>query len=74
MQKKRHSVLEQVVNLSIGYTVAVFTQTIMFPMFGIYASVGDNMIIAGVFTVISFFRGYAVRRLFNWLQLREVLR
>jgi len=74
MQKRRHSVLEQVVNLSIGYSIAVFTQIVMFPMFGIYASVGDNMIIAAVFTVISFFRGYAVRRLFNWLQMQEVLR
>jgi hypothetical protein len=38
---------------------------LVFPLFGLTISLGENFGIAGIFTMISLFRSYAVRRLFN---------
>lgn len=43
------------------------------PWFGFRPSLHQNFIITCCFTVISVVRGYAVRRLFNWLHAREIL-
>lgn len=73
-QSKRGSLTETVVSTAIGYTVAVVTQIVIFPVFDLYVSTTDNLLIAAVFTVISLVRGYWVRRLFNWLHVQGVLK
>jgi len=37
----------------------------VFPMFGLQASLGDNLAIGAIFTVVSLVRSYALRRVFN---------
>ncbi len=66
-QKKRHSLLESLINIAIGYNVALLTQIIVFPFFGIHIELHTNIAIGIVFTVVSLVRSYSVRRLFNWL-------
>jgi hypothetical protein len=73
MQSKRGSVIETVTGTVIGYSVAVITQIVIFPLFDLHVSAGENLTIAAVFTIISLVRGYWVRRLFNWLHLKGVL-
>lgn len=70
-QPKWQSFLESVVNVLIGYTVALLTQLLVFPLFGIHASLQDNLIIGAIFTVVSIIRSYYLRRLFNWWHCKE---
>lgn len=64
-QSRLMSVVESVTNVVVGYGVAVGTQLAVFPLFGIEASLSDNLAIGAVFTVVSLVRSYALRRLFN---------
>ena len=65
MQKRMHSLIESIVNVAIGYGVAVLSQIAIFPFFGIRVSISDNLLIGAWFTVISILRSYAVRRWFT---------
>ena len=67
MQTRRQSMIETAASVAIGYVVALLSQIVIFPMFGIHATMTDNLLIGAWFTVISIIRGYFVRRFFNWL-------
>ena len=73
-QSKRGSIIETVTGTAIGYTVAVISQVIIFPFFNVNLPLEQNMVIALWFTVISLIRGYWVRRLFNLMHVKGVLR
>jgi hypothetical protein len=62
------SMLEAVANVAVGYGIAVATQAVVFPLFGLQASLSDNLFIGGVFTVVSIARSYCLRRLFEALR------
>ena len=64
-QSRRASLLESAANIAIGYGVAVAAQVMIFPLFGIYVPLGDNLIIGALFTVVSLVRSYCLRRFFN---------
>jgi hypothetical protein len=66
MQSRIMSLVEAVVNVAVGYGVAVLTQMIVFPWFGLHASLRQNLGIGLIFTGVSLVRSYALRRLFNW--------
>ena len=65
MQTKRHSLLESLVNISIGYLTALFSQFLIFPLFDINIPIQDNLLIGLYFTIISLARSYLIRRYFN---------
>ncbi|MEN6622241.1 MAG: hypothetical protein ABFD50_11895 [Smithella sp.] len=67
MQLKKHSLLESIVNVAVGYGVALLSQVIIFPVFGIKVTIRDNILIGLFFTVISIARSYVLRRIFNKL-------
>ena len=64
MQSRRMSLIEAITNVALGYVLAVFTQIIVFPWFGLHTSLGDNLALGAVFVGISLLRSYALRRLF----------
>lgn len=64
-QRRTHSAVESVANVAVGYGVAVAAQVVVFPLFGIRASVDTNLKVAAVFTAISLVRSYTLRRVFN---------
>ena len=66
-QSRRASLLESAANIAIGYGVAVAAQVVIFPLFGMDVPLGDNLLIGGLFTVVSLIRSYALRRIFNKL-------
>ena len=66
-QSRRLSLIEAVTNVAVGYVLAVITQIVVFPWFGIHPSLGENLALGLVFTVMSLVRGYALRRLFTRL-------
>jgi hypothetical protein len=72
-QSKRHSFLEALLGTAIGFWVAVGSQYLIFPIFGIYTEFRVHVYLGLFFTVVSIIRGYFVRRLFNWLHIKGVL-
>ena len=64
-QSRKHSLLESCCNVGIGYGVALASQLVIFPWFGIHVPLRDNLAIGAWFTVVSLVRGYMVRRWFN---------
>jgi len=65
MQTRIQSFIESLLNVAIGYGVALASQILIFPVFGINVSISENLLIGAFFTVVSIIRGYFVRRLFN---------
>ena len=67
-QSRWMSFAEAVVNVVLGYGVAVVTQMLVLPLFGIRASVSDNLIIGVIFTMVSLVRSFTLRRVFESLR------
>lgn len=65
MQSHFVSLVEAVTNIVVGYGLAVLTQILVFPLFGLPASLSDNILLGVVFTIVSLARGFALRRIFN---------
>jgi len=61
VQTRRVSLVEAVVNVAVGFWVAVGVQALVFPLFGI------DLSIAAIFTAVSIARSYLMRRLFERL-------
>ena len=67
-QTRWMSFVESVANVLVGYGVAVLTQMLVFPLFGLRASVSDNLVIGVIFTVVSLARSFTLRRVFESLR------
>ena len=65
MQSRRHSAAEAATNIAVGYAVSLVAQVLVFPLFGINASIGENVLIGAAFTGVSLIRSYTLRRMFN---------
>jgi hypothetical protein len=68
------SLVEAVANVVVGYGVAVATQILVFPVFGIYMTWPENLKLAAAFTLISIVRSFALRRLFEAIRSRKTER
>ena len=64
-QSRRMSLVEAAANVMIGYSIAVATQVMVFPIFGIHITLADDLRIGLVFAMVSILRSYALRRLFE---------
>lgn len=65
MQTRKESFVESLMNILIGYTVAVGSTFLVFPFFDIHIPASSNFWIGFYFTLISLMRSYFVRRYFN---------
>lgn len=68
-QSRRMSFVEALVNVLIGYGIAVLSQVVVFPWFGIDVSFTSTLGIGLIFTVVSIVRSYLLRRLFEWVRI-----
>ena len=64
-QTRLESLIETLMNLAIGYGVALLSQLLIYPQFGIHIPLSTNITIGAWFTAISFVRSYVIRRWFN---------
>jgi hypothetical protein len=64
-QSRRHSLIEAWANVLVGYTVSMVANFAFFPMFGWHISLHQNLLLGGLFTVVSLVRSYCLRRAFN---------
>lgn len=69
-QSRLMSFCEAIANVAVGYGVAVLTQTMIFPMFGLHATLAQNLQMGAVFTVVSIVRSYVLRRVFEAIRVR----
>ena len=69
MQSRWMSLVEAATNIVVGFGLAVLTQVLVFPLFGLRVSLGENLGIGAVFTVVSLVRSFALRRIFNRLSV-----
>ena len=68
-QSRAMSLVEAVANVIVGYGVAVVTQILIFPIFGLHTTLAQNLKLGLVFTIVSIGRSYALRRLFERLRV-----
>lgn len=69
-QSRTMSLVEAIANVAVGFGAALATQVIVFPWFGLIASLADNLLIGGIFTGVSIVRSFVLRRLFEHLRVR----
>ena len=70
MQSRWISFIEAVTNIVVGYGLAVLTQIIVFPMFGLSMTLEQNLKIGIIFTSLSIARSFVLRRAFELIQVR----
>ena len=69
-QSRLMSLVEALANVLVGYGVAVVTQMLVFPLFGLHATLGQNLQMGLVFVGVSIVRSFALRRLFEAVRVR----
>ena len=71
MQSRAMSLVEAIANVVVGYGVAVLTQILVFPLFGLHTTLVQNLTMGTIFTVVSIARSFALRRLFEQIRIRQ---
>jgi hypothetical protein len=64
-QSRTMSLIEALTNVITGFVLALLTQLVVFPLFGLAVSVTENVLIGCIFTSVSILRSFALRRLFE---------
>jgi hypothetical protein len=73
-QSRLMSLVEAVANIVVGYGVAVATQILIFPVFGLQTTLVQNLKLGGIFSLVSIARSFALRRLFEAVRIRRAER
>jgi hypothetical protein len=68
-QTKLGSVAEAWANIAVGFGINFGANMLILPMFGFASlTLGKNLFIGGLYTIISLARSYVLRRWFNGLK------
>ena len=70
-QSRLMSLIEAVTNVVVGYALAVTTQLLVFPLFGLATTLGQSLTIGLIFTLVSLARSYVLRRAFEAIPARS---
>ena len=70
-QTRIMSLVESIANVIVGYGVAVVTQILIFPVFGLHTTLAQNLKMGAIFTIVSIARSFALRRVFEAIRLRS---
>jgi hypothetical protein len=65
------SLVESVANVIVGYGIAVATQILIFPVFGLHTTLAQNLKMGAIFTIVSIARSFALRRVFETIRMRN---
>ncbi len=68
MQTKKGSMAEAGANIVVGFTINYIANLLIFPLFGMHISPGNNFLMGCIYTLISLARSYVLRRWFNNLK------
>lgn len=64
-QSRIMSLVEAATNVTVGYVLSIGTQLLVFPWFGIEATLDEHLAIGLVFIGVSLAHAYVLRRLFD---------
>lgn len=64
-QTRLGSFIEAWINVAIGFAINFVANLVILPLIGFHISVGQNLFIGVLYTVISVARSYVIRRWFN---------
>ena len=70
-QSRTMSLIEAITNVTVGYTLAIATQIVVFPWFGIETGLVEHMTIGMAFVLVSMARSYLLRRLFEAIRVES---
>jgi hypothetical protein len=70
-QSRLMSLVEAVANVVVGYGVAVVTQILIFPIFGLQTTLAQNLQMGLLFTGVSIIRSFLLRRLFEAIRVAK---
>lgn len=70
-QSRAMSLVESVANVLVGYGIAVVTQILIFPVFGLHTTLAQNLKMGAIFTIVSIARSFALRRVFEAIRMRS---
>ena len=70
-QTRTMSMVEAAANVVVGYVLAIATQIVVFPWFGIETGLAEHLTIGLAFVGVSLVRGYLLRRLFEAIRMRS---
>ncbi len=68
---RRLDMAESVSNVAVGYGLAVLTQVLAFPFFGLEANPVEHAGLGAIFTAVSLARSFALRRVFRMVEMRH---
>lgn len=68
-QSRWMSLVEAITNVVVGYGIAVGTQILIFPLFGLHTTLEQNLSMGGIFTMVSLARSFLLRRLFEAIRV-----
>lgn len=75
MQSRIDSLAEAIVNIIVGLIVSTIANHWVLPaVLHVHMSLGQNILIGVIFTIISLVRSYSLRRLFNGKSVWQALR
>ena len=69
-QSRIMSLIEAITNVVVGYGLAVLTQVLAFPAFGLQATLRQNLQLAALFSVVSVLCSFVLRRAFEAARVR----
>jgi hypothetical protein len=70
-QTRIMSLIEATANVVVGYGLAIATQIVVFPWFGIETGLAEHLTIGLAFVGVSLARGYVLRRMFEAIRVRN---
>ena len=70
-QSRLMSLVEAITNVIVGYGVAVMTQILIFPIFGLHTTLAQNLQMGLLFTGVSIIRSFLLRRLFEAIRVAK---
>ena len=70
-QSRIMSMVEAATNVFVGYVLAIVTQIVVFPWFGIETGLTEHLAIGLAFVGVSLARGYLLRRVFEAIRMRS---
>jgi len=68
-QSRRFSALEALLNTLFGFWISVLANVVLLPIWGFSPSLPQAVEIGMAFTLVSLLRSYALRRLFNYIDI-----
>ena len=68
-QSKKESFIEAIICTGVGILLTALVLTLLFPFLGIYTNIVNITWITGLLAIVSVFKTYIVRRIFNKVEL-----